>query len=544
MSIEIYDTTLRDGAQGVGINFSVSDKLRIAEHLDTLGVTVVEGGWPGANPTDTEFFAAMRTRPLRSATLAAFGATRRAGVRPQDDPQLRTLLDSMAPMVTLVGKTWDQQVVDVLRTTTAENLAMIAESVRWLVGEGRRVVFDAEHFFDGQSSDPDYALRCLDAAISAGAERVTLCDTRGGMLPDHVEMVVRDITARFGAIAGIHCHDDSGCAVANTLAAVRAGAVQVQGCINGYGERTGNANLCTLIPNLQIKMGIRVIDDEQLARLTEIARDVAEIANISPPLSAPYIGQAAFTHKGGQHIDAMSKAPYAYQHIDPARVGNRRHSVITQQSGRGTVMEKAAGFGIDLSQDQALARRVADEVKRLEHSGHSFEGAEASFELLVHRARGNVPPFTLIDYIALVEQREGRSLVCEATIKVLVGDAVVHTAAEGNGPVNALDAALRKALSPAYPEIAATQLFDYKVRVLDGRDGTAAGVRVLVESGDHHRRWSTVGCSTNIIEASWSALADAFEYAIIAAREGSSPSSLASEHLEIVRLEREAAATG
>ena len=541
MRIEIYDTTLRDGAQGVGINFSVSDKLRIAEHLDALGVTVVEGGWPGANPTDTEFFAAMRTRPLRNATLAAFGATRRAGVRPQDDPQLRTLLDSMAPMVTLVGKTWDLQVVDVLRTTTDENLAMIADSVRWLIDEGRRVVFDAEHFFDGQISNPDYALRCLDAAVSAGAERVTLCDTRGGTLPDQVETVVRDITARFGSVTGIHCHDDSGCAVANTLAAVRAGAVQVQGCINGYGERTGNANLCTLIPNLQIKMGIRVIDEEQLSRLTEVARDVAEIANISPPLSAPYIGQAAFTHKGGQHIDAMSKASYAYQHIDPARVGNRRHSVITQQSGRGTVMEKAAGFGVDLTQDQALARRVADEVKRLEHSGHSFEGAEASFELLVHRARGNVPPFTLIDYIALVEQREGRSLVCEATIKIQVGDAVVHTAAEGNGPVNALDAALRKALSPAHPEIGATQLFDYKVRVLDGRDGTAAGVRVLVESGDHHRRWSTVGCSTNIIEASWSALADAFEYAIIAARERS---SLSGEHLEVVRLEREAAATG
>jgi 2-isopropylmalate synthase len=541
VSIEIYDTTLRDGAQGVGINFSVSDKLRIAEHLDTLGVTVIEGGWPGANPTDTEFFAAMRTRPLRNATLAAFGATRRPGVRPQDDAQLRTLLDSMAPMVTLVGKTWDLQVVDVLRTTTEENLAMIAESVRWLVDEGRRVVFDAEHFFDGQSSDPNYALRCLDAAVSAGAERVTLCDTRGGTLPDQVETVVRDVTARFGSIAGIHCHDDSGCAVANTLAAVRAGAVQVQGCINGYGERTGNANLCTLIPNLQIKMGMRVIDDEQMARLTEVARDVAEIANISPPLSAPYIGQAAFTHKGGQHIDAMSKASYAYQHIDPALVGNRRHSVITQQSGRGTVMEKAAAFGVDLTEDRDLARCVADEIKRLEHSGHSFEGAEASFELLVHRARGNVAPFTLIDYIALVEQREGRSLVCEATIKVQIGDAVVHTAAEGNGPVNALDAALRKALSPAYPEIGATQLFDYKVRVLDGRDGTAAGVRVLVESGDHHRRWSTVGCSTNIIEASWSALADAFEYAIIAARERS---SLAGEHLEIVRLEREAAATG
>jgi 2-isopropylmalate synthase len=539
VSIEIYDTTLRDGAQGVGINFSVSDKLRIAEHLDTLGVTVIEGGWPGANPTDTEFFEAMRAHPLHSATLAAFGATRRPGMRAQDDMQVRTLIGSMAPIITLVGKTWDRQVVDVLRTTLEENLAMIADTVRWCIEKGRRVVFDAEHFFDGHTSDPDYALRCLDAAIAAGAERVTLCDTNGGTLPDQVEAVVRGITERFGKVAGIHCHDDSGCAVANTLAAVRAGAVQVQGCINGYGERTGNANLCTLIPNLQLKMGMRVVADEQLARLTEIARDVAEIANISPPLSAPYIGQAAFTHKGGQHIDAMSKASYAYQHIDPAQVGNRRQSVITQQSGRGTVLEKAASFGVDLTQDQALARRVADEVKQLEHRGYSFEGAEASFELLVHRARGNRPPFTLIDYIALVEQREGRSLVCEATIKVQVGELVVHTAAEGNGPVNALDAALRKALTPSHPEIGATQLFDYKVRVLDGRDGTAAGVRVLVESGDHHRRWSTVGCSTNIIEASWSALADAFEYAIIVAA-----SRLAGEHLEVVRLEREAAAAG
>ena len=537
MTLEIYDTTLRDGAQGVGISFSVSDKLRIAEHLDTLGVAVIEGGWPGANPTDTEFFAAMRTHPLRTATLAAFGATRRPGTRPQDDLQVRTLLDSMAPIVTLVGKTWDRHVADVLRTTREENLAMIAESVRWLTGEGRRVMFDAEHFFDGQISDPDYAIRCVAAAIEAGAERVTLCDTNGGTLPDRIESVVRDVTAEFGAVAGIHCHDDSGCAVANTLAAVRAGAVQVQGCINGYGERTGNANLCTLIPTLQLKMGMRVIDDEQLRRLTVVARDVAEIANVSPPLSAPYIGQAAFTHKGGQHIDAMTKAAYTYQHIDPTLVGNSRRSVVSEQSGRGTVLEKAAAFGVDLSNDHALARRVAEQVKQLEHRGHSFEGAEASFELLVHRARGNPAPFTLIDFITLVEQREGRSLVCEATIKVQVGDTVVHTAAEGNGPVNALDAALRKALTPSHPEIGTTQLFDYKVRVLDGRDGTAAGVRVLVESGDHHRRWSTVGSSTNIIEASWSALADAFEYAIIAARDRS---ALAGEHLEVIGFEREA----
>jgi 2-isopropylmalate synthase len=518
--LQIYDTTLRDGAQGVGISFSVSDKLRIAEQLDRLGVAVIEGGWPGSNPTDTEFFSRMREVRLSHAVLAAFGATRRPGVRPDEDLQLRALLDAQAPIVTLVAKAWDRQVRDVLRTTPEENLRMVSDSVRWLVDHGRRVVLDAEHFFDGQRSDPDFALRCLEAALQAGAESVALCDTRGGMLPDQIEAVVAEVVARFGSVTGIHCHDDSGCAVANTLAAVRAGAVQVQGCVNGYGERTGNANLCTLIPDLQLKMGRRVVSDEQLRELTVIARDVAEIANVTPPHSAPYIGTSAFTHKGGQHADAMAKAAYTYQHVDPEVVGNRRQTVVSELSGRATVLTKAAAFGVDLGDDPALARAVAEEVKQLEHRGYSFEGAEASFELLVHRARGHRPPFALIDYIALVEQREGRAMTCEATVKVQVDGRVVHTAAEGNGPVNALDAALRKALVPSYPVIAEAQLFDYKVRVLDGRDGTAAGVRVLVESGDHHRRWSTVGCSTNIIEASWIALADAFEYAIVRAARG------------------------
>jgi 2-isopropylmalate synthase len=519
-ALTIYDTTLRDGAQGVGINFSASDKVRIAEQLDRLGVGVIEGGWPGSNPTDTAVFAELRGHRFEHAVLAAFGATRRAHVRAQDDPQLRALLDSGAPMVTLVAKTWDRQVRDVLRTSNDENLRMIADSVRWLVEQGRRVVLDAEHFFDGHRSDPAFALRCLEAALGAGAEAVALCDTRGGMLPDDIESVVSGVVSRFGRVAGIHCHDDSGCAVANSLAAVRAGAVQVQGCVNGYGERTGNANLCTLIPDLQLKMGLPVVDDRQLRELTLIARDVAEIANVAPPHSAPYVGTSAFTHKGGQHVDAMVKADYTYQHVDPAVVGNRRETVVSELSGRATVLTKAAAFGVDLRDDPALARRVAEEVKQLEHRGYSFEGAEASFELLVHRARGHRAPFRLIDYIALVEQREGRAMVCEATVKVQIDGRAVHTAAEGNGPVNALDAALRKALTPDFPAIAATQLFDYKVRVLDGQDGTAAGVRVLVESGDHRRRWSTVGCSPNIIEASWIALADAFEYAIVqAARE-------------------------
>jgi 2-isopropylmalate synthase len=518
VTLEIYDTTLRDGAQGVGINFSVSDKLRIADHLDGIGVSVIEGGWPGANQTDTEFFEAMRGVRLRHATLAAFGATRRPDVRPQDDLQLRALLDCAAPIVTLVGKTWDRQVHDVLRTSLDENVRMIEESVAWLVGAGREVCFDAEHFFDGHVSDPDYAVRCLEAAIRGGARRIALCDTNGGTLPDAVEAVVGRVTRAFGPVAGIHCHDDTGCAVANTLAAVRAGAVQVQGCINGYGERTGNANLCTLIPALQLKMGHRVIDEESLRHLTATARDVAEIANLHPPVSAPYVGAAAFTHKGGQHVDAMRKAAYAYQHIDPAVVGNRARSVVSAQAGRANILDRAEELGIDLGNDRALVRRVTARVKELEHQGYAFEGADGSFELLVERARGREPAFELIDYIALTQQRREGPPACEATVKVRIGADVVHTVAGGNGPVNAIDAAMRKALSPSFPETATTQLYDYKVRVLDGHDGTAAAVRVLIESGDHQSRWSTVGCSTNIIEASWTALADAFEYCILRAQ--------------------------
>jgi 2-isopropylmalate synthase len=518
VTLEIYDTTLRDGAQGVGINFSVSDKLRIAEHLDRIGVTVIEGGWPGANQTDTEFFQQMRGVRLRNATLAAFGATRRPEVHAQDDLQLRTLYESGAPLVTLVGKTWDRQVHDVLRTSLDENVRMIEESIAWLIGMGRDVCFDAEHFFDGHASDADYAIRCLEAAIRGGAQRIALCDTNGGTLPDAVEALTARVNGAFGPLVGIHCHDDTGCAVANTLAAVRAGAVQVQGCINGYGERTGNANLCTLIPTLQLKMNVRLIDDEQLRHLTSTARDVAEIANLHPPVSAPYVGGSAFIHKGGQHVDAMRKASYSYQHIDPADVGNRTRSVVSAQSGGANILERAAELGIDLGDDRALARRVTLRVKELEHQGYAFEGADGSFELLLERARGHAPAFELIDYIALTQQRSGGPPSCEATVKLRIGSQVVHTVAQGNGPVNAIDAAMRKALSPSFPETATTQLHDYKVRVLDGHDGTAAVVRVLIESGDHQSRWSTVGCSTNIIEASWTALADAFQYCILRAQ--------------------------
>jgi 2-isopropylmalate synthase len=524
-SLELYDVTLRDGAQGPGISFSVSDKLRIAEKLDDLGVTYIEGGWPGSNPKDIEFFEEMKTTPLRHARLAAFGATRRPGIQPGDDLQLRHLVDAETPVVTLVGKSWDRQVRDVIRTELDENLAMIRDSMAFLVAQGRVAMYDAEHFFDGYQSNPDYALRCIEAGFGGGAERVILCDTNGGNLPDGVAEIVAAVVGRFGERVGIHCHDDCGVGVANTLAAVRAGAVQVQGCMNGYGERAGNANMTTVVPNLQLKMGYQVVPEESLRRLTETSQYIDEIANQAPNPFAPFVGQGSFTHKGGQHVDAMMKATYTYQHIDPELVGNRSRIVVSDQAGRSNVLFKATEFGIDLEGDKPLARRLADQVKQLEHRGYSFEGAEASFEMVIHRARGEQPSFELIDMIALVEQREGSAMVSEATVKIRVADQVMHTAGEGNGPVNALDVALRKALLPHFPEIGAIRLHDYKVRVINESAATGAAVRVLIESGDHHQRWSTVGCSTNIIEASWLALSDAFEYGLLKARSRSSDSA-------------------
>jgi 2-isopropylmalate synthase len=518
--LELYDTTLRDGAQGPGISFSVSDKLKITTRLDELGMTYIEGGWPGSNPKDSEYFDEMRSVKLSRAVLTAFGATRRPGVKAAQDLGLRHLLDAHTPVVTLVGKTWDRQVADVIRTTREENLAMIKDSMAHLVKQGRTAMFDAEHFFDGYESNPEYAIRCVEAALAGGATRVVLCDTNGGTLPHRLAEVVKDIVGRAGDVVGIHCHDDAGVAVANSLEAVRCGVVQVQGCMNGYGERSGNADMTTVIPNLQLKMGHSLLPADKLQGLLEASQYVGELANVAPNAAKPYVGEGAFTHKGGQHVDAMMKAQYTYQHIDPARVGNRSRIIVSDQSGRSNIAFKAREFGIDLKGDKALARRLADEVKRLEHKGYSFEGAEASFEMVVHRALGHRPSFELVDFIALVEQREAHALVSEATVKVRVGDKVMHTAAEGNGPVNALDAALRKALSPSFPEIDNMRLYDYKVRVLDYSDGTAAGVRVLIESGDHHARWSTVGCSTNIIEASWLALSDAFEYGLMRANSG------------------------
>ena len=562
----LYDTTLRDGAQTHGVDFSLEDKALIAQQLDVLGIDYIEAGYPGANPIDTKLFAAPQK--LRFAALTAFGMTKRPGRSISNDPGFQAMLAAKATAICLVGKTWDFHVDVALGITPEENLQGIKESVAAVVESGREALLDCEHFFDGYKANPDYALACAKAAYEDGARWIVLCDTNGGTLPEEIEAIVAEVVKHIpGDHVGIHVHNDTDNGVANSLAAVRAGARQIQGTLNGLGERCGNANLTSIIPTLMLKPDYAErfetgVTQEKLRTLTHASRILDELLNRAPDRRAPYVGESAFAHKGGIHVSAVQKDPRTYEHVPPEAVGNQRRLLVSDQGGRSNILAELDRIGIAVPKDDPRVTRLLDAVKEREAKGYAYEAAEASFELLVHRARGNPAPFTLIDYIALVEQREGRQLVCEATIKVQVGDTVVHTAAEGNGPVNALDAALRKALTPSYPEIGATQLFDYKVRVLDGRDGarrtaltpshpvfgppllfdytgrvhagrdgTAAGVRVLVESGDHHRRWSTVGCSTNIIEASWSALADAFEYAILATRDRS---GLPSEHLEVV----------
>jgi 2-isopropylmalate synthase len=514
-AVSLYDTTLRDGTQREGISLSLDDKLEIARKLDQFGIHYIEGGWPGSNPKDVEFFQRAQFLGLKHAKISAFGSTRRKDVRPEQDANLRLLLDAETPVVTLVGKSWHLHVVDVLRTTREENLSMIGQSTAYIKTHGKEVVFDAEHFFDGYKEDRDYALATLRAAASAGADILVLCDTNGGAMPWEVEAAVRDVLAHLDTPLGIHTHDDAGCAAANTLVAVRAGAVQVQGTINGYGERVANANLCTVIPDLQLKMGVSCVPQENLARLTELSRFVAELANLAHDAYLPYVGGSAFSHKGGLHADAMLKSDRSYQHVDPALVGNQSKTIVSELSGRGTLLDKAAQFGVDASSDQAL--KVLEQIKQLEAQGFTFEGAEASVELMLRRAHpAYVPPFELIDFMVLVERRRGRGLLAEATVKVRVGPKMMHTVADGNGPVNALDAALRKALLDVYPQLSGVTLDDYKVRILDSDTGTAANVRVLIDTKGGTQRWSTVGASTNIIEASWRALADSMEYAIFA----------------------------
>ena len=514
----LYDTTLRDGTQGEGISLSVDDKLKITRLLDRLGVHYVEGGWPGSNPKDIEFFRRVRELDLKQARVAAFGSTCRVGSRPQEDANIQALLETETPVVTIVGKSWSLHVQDVLRTTPEENLRIIRESVAHLKAHGREVVYDAEHFFDGYKADPSYAMATLQAAVEGGADMLVLCDTNGGSMGWEIETVIREIQSALPDVPlGIHAHNDNGLAVANSLAAVRAGAAHVQGTMNGYGERCGNADLCTLIPNLELKQGIKVLPPGRLSRLTKVARAVASTANQPLRRQAPYVGRSAFAHKGGIHVAAMRRNSQSYQHVDPALVGNRSRVLVSELAGRGNLLSKAEEMGIAHQEIENLPQ-VLETIKRLEHQGFTFEGAEASVEMLLHRSRlGYRPPFEMLDFTAIVEHREGRGIFAEATVKVRVGDQVFHTAAEGNGPVNALDAALRKALLPVYPHLAHFNLADYKVHILDGDHGTAATTRVLIDMQNETRRWSTVGASTNIIEASWLALADAVEYGLTVA---------------------------
>ena len=516
--IWLYDTTLRDGTQAEGISLSVEDKLKVTRLLDDLGVHYIEGGWPGSNPKDIAYFERVRDLDLKHAKITAFGSTCRVGVHPQDDANIQALMAAGTPVVTLVGKSWLLHVTDVLRATPEENLRIICESVAYLKGQGKEVVYDAEHFFDGYKDNAGYALDTLQAAVAGGADVLVLCDTNGGVMPWEIAEIVGGVKTCFPDVAlGIHTHNDCGVADASTLAAVRAGAVHVQGTLNGYGERCGNANLCTLIPNFELKMGLRVLPEGNLANLTRTAHAAASIANQSPYRHAPYVGRSAFAHKGGIHVAALRRNPSSYQHVDPALLGNTSRVVVSELSGQGNLLSKAEEAGIAHEELRNLPD-ILQRIKTLEHKGFTFEGADASVEMMLYRSReGYKPPFQMIDFMVVVEHREGRGLFAEATMKVRVGDQVVHTAAEGNGPVNALDAALRKALVPVYPRLAEFDLADYKVHILDGDAGTAATTRVLIDVQNGTRRWSTVGASANIIEASWYALADAVEYGITVA---------------------------
>ncbi len=514
MKIAVYDTTLRDGTQREGISLSVADKLRVTELLDTLGVAYIEGGWPGSNPKDAAYFDAVRSLPLKHAKIAAFGSTCRKGSSPESDPNIQALVDAHTPVVTVVGKTSMLHVTDVLQTTPEENLRMIRESIAYLKSLGKEVIYDAEHFFDGTKLDFEYAFETLHAAQVGGADCLVLCDTNGGSMPWEVDQFVRRVREAFPNIQlGIHTHNDGELAVANTLAAVNAGAVQVQGTINGYGERCGNANLCSIIPDLELKMGIRCLPEGALRHLVTLSRTVAEIANLAPDNHLAYVGKSAFAHKGGIHVAAMRRNIHSYQHIAPEHVGNEMRILVSDLSGQGNLLSKAEEFGMDVSSAEAV--RVLEDIKRLESQGFVFEGAEASVAVRLHRARpGYQPLFTLIDFTVIVEERRGRGSVAEAMVKLDIGGDTYHTAAEGNGPVNALDLALRKALLPMYPQIAEFQLADYKVRILDGGNGTAAVTRVLIDTQRGAQRWNTVGAGANIIVASWLALMDSVEYGV------------------------------
>jgi 2-isopropylmalate synthase len=513
-SIKIYDTTLRDGTQGEGVSFSMEDKVRLASRLDAFGIHYIEGGWPGSNPKDLRFFRRMQDVALKHAKLAAFSMTRRAGGGAENDPNMQAIVDSGAPVATIVGKSWDFHVTAALETTLTENLAMIHDSIAWLRPRTDEVMFDAEHFFDGFRANREYALATLKAAETGGAHWLVLCDTNGGTLPADLGAIVQAVKRAVKTPLGIHVHNDAECAVANSLAAVLEGVDQVQGTVNGFGERCGNANLVSIIPTLVLKLGVDCIPTAHLRELRDLSRFVSELANRTPWSAQPYVGDSAFAHKGGMHVSAVQKHPQTYEHVDPQAVGNHRRVLVSELAGKSNILWKAREYGIDLDRDTPDSRRILDRLKTLEDEGFQFEGAEASFELLMERALGRHKPYFELDAYRVIveEQTAGEEPVAEATVRVRVKGILEHTAAAGNGPVNALDHALRKALEEFYPHLRELRLLDYKVRILDESKGTAAKTRVLITSGDGRETWGTVGVADNIIEASWQALVDSVEF--------------------------------
>lgn len=515
-TVKIYDTTLRDGQQAEGVTYSVEDKLRITQKLDELGVHYVEGGWPGSNPKDIAYFEKVKSLKLKNVKIAAFGSTRRGKTAASQDYNLQMLLKAETPVVTIFGKTWDLHVKDALRVSLEENLSMIRDSVAFLKKNGREVIYDAEHFFDGYKANPEYAIKTLKAAEEAGADAIVLCDTNGGSMPFYIKEAVTKATESVKTTIGIHTHNDSGVAVANALIAIENGARHIQGTINGFGERCGNADLIPIIANLKLKYGISCITDTQLKNLTMVSRFIAETANMLPNEREPYVGLSAFAHKGGIHVSAVERNPETYEHTDPSNVGNIRRILVSDQAGKSNVLFKAHELGIEMSKDDPLAKEIVQHVKELEHQGYEYEGADGSFDLLIQKALGKYRRyFDLGGFRVIVEKRENKQLFSEATIKVTVDGKEEHTAADGDGPVNALDGALRKALIPFYPQLKDLKLTDYKVRIINPKSGTAAKVRVLVESSDQDKSWGTVGVHSNVIEASWQALVDSVEYKLL-----------------------------
>jgi 2-isopropylmalate synthase len=514
--IYLYDTTLRDGSQTEGISYSVFDKVRIARKLDEFGIHYIEGGYPGSNPKDKAFFDEFKKHPLKTAKLVAFGSTRKAGVLPQDDPGLNALVESGVKVATIFGKSWDLHVKDVLKVTLDENLSMIRDSIKYLISQGLEVIYDAEHFFDAFKANQDYAISTLKAAQESGAKLICLCDTNGGTVTSEVAAIIKKVKEAVGVKLGIHTHNDCGLAVANSIVAVEAGCVQVQGTINGYGERCGNADLVAIISILKLKLKKDCISDERLPEMTEVSRFVSEISNMKQVDNQPFVGMSAFAHKAGVHINAVLKNPQSYEHIDPVLVGNTRRMLISELAGKSPVLMMAKDLNLELKKDSPDAKKVVKTIQDLEHEGYQFEAAEASFELLVKKALKQYKKFFELEGFRVIVEKRGKSKLCsEATIRLTVGGVHEHTSSEGDGPVNALDSALRKALKGFYPAVSKMRLSDFKVRVLDAKEGTAAKVRVLIQSQDEHNTWTTVGVSENIIEASWQALVDSIEYKLM-----------------------------